>query len=164
VDPEVGAAIHPWVFWRHRRLRGRKAARVLLEQQQQGLAMLVERGVLVKVNSVLIPGVNAGHLPEVSRAVRDAGAFLHNVMPLIADPAHGTYYGVMGQRGPTNCELQDVQAACGADMRIMRHCRQCRADAVGRLGEDRPAGLARASSNEPAVVAADPGRMRTCPA
>jgi nitrogen fixation protein NifB len=78
----------------------------LIEQQQKGLEMLVERGVLVKVNSVMIPGVNDSHLKEVSKVVKAKGAFLHNVMPLIAEAEHGTFYGVMGQRGPTHQELQ----------------------------------------------------------
>jgi len=58
-------------------------------------------------------------------------------MPLIAEAEHGTFYGVMGQRGPTHDELQNLQDACAGDMNMMRHCRQCRADAVGLLGEDR---------------------------
>lgn len=136
VDPEVGARIYPWIFWKNRRIRGRKAAEILIAQQQRGLEMLVARGVLVKVNSVLIPGVNDAHLVEVSRVVKAKGAFLHNVMPLIAEAEHGTYYGVMGQRGPTQAELTALQDSCG-DMNMMRHCRQCRADAVGLLGEDR---------------------------
>merc|ERR1712000_334142 len=58
VDPEIGAKIYPWIFWNNRRIRGKKAAKILIEQQQKGLEMLVERGILVKVNSVMIPGVN----------------------------------------------------------------------------------------------------------
>lgn len=139
VDPEVGAQIYPWIFWKNRRIKGRKAAEILIERQQQGLEMLVARGVLVKVNSVLIPGVNDEHLKEVSRLVKAKGAFLHNVMPLIAEPEHGTFYGLMDQRGPTHDELQQLQDACAGDMAMMRHCRQCRADAVGMLGEDRGA-------------------------
>jgi nitrogen fixation protein NifB len=139
VDPKVGAKIYPWIFWNNRRIRGEKAAKILIEQQQKGLEMLVERGVLVKVNSVMIPGVNDKHLEEVSRVVKQKGAFLHNVMPLIAEEEHGTYYGIMGQRGPTAAELQSLQDACAGDMNMMRHCRQCRADAVGLLGEDRGA-------------------------
>ncbi|NBC11931.1 MAG: nitrogenase cofactor biosynthesis protein NifB [Gammaproteobacteria bacterium] len=139
VDPEIGAQIYPWIFWNNRRVRGVKAARILIEQQQKGLEMLTERGVLVKVNSVLIPGVNDEHLKEVSRVVKAKGAFLHNVMPLIAEPEHGTFYGLMGQRGPSNDELQALQDECAGDMAMMRHCRQCRADAVGMLGEDRGA-------------------------
>jgi nitrogen fixation protein NifB len=101
--------------------------------------MLCDRGVLVKVNSVMIPGVNDQHLKEVSRVVKAKGAFLHNVMPLIAEAEHGTFYGIMGQRGPNHDELQALQDECAGDMAMMRHCRQCRADAVGMLGEDRGA-------------------------
>ncbi len=137
LDPAIGAKIYPWIFWRNRRIRGLKAAGILIEQQQKGLEMLCERGVLVKVNSVMIPGVNDAHLAEVSRVVKSKGAFLHNVMPLIAAPEHGTFYGLMGQRGPTQDELESLQDACSGDMRMMRHCRHCGADAFGLLGEDR---------------------------
>ena len=137
VDAEIGAKIYPWIYWNNRRIRGVKGAKILIEQQQKGLEMLTERGILVKVNSVMIPGVNDHHLPEVSRIVKAKGAFLHNVMPLIAEAEHGTFYGVMGQRSPEAEELEKLQDACSGDMNMMRHCRQCRADAVGLLGEDR---------------------------
>lgn len=137
VDPDIGAKIYPWIYWNNRRIKGRKGAKILIEQQQKGLEMLTAHGLLVKVNSVMIPGVNDRHLEEVSKVVKAKGAFLHNVMPLIAGPEHGTFYGVMGQRGPTHDELQSLQDRCAGDMNMMRHCRQCRADAVGMLGEDR---------------------------
>ncbi len=137
LDPEIGAKIYPWVFWKNKRIFGVEGARILIEQQQKGLEMLTARGILVKVNSVMIPGVNDQHLKEVSKVVKAKGAFLHNVMPLIAEAEHGTFYGLMEQRGPTAEELQDLQDACSGDMNMMRHCRQCRADAVGLLGEDR---------------------------
>ncbi|MCK9200893.1 MAG: nitrogenase cofactor biosynthesis protein NifB [Gallionella sp.] len=139
VDPDVGAQIYPWIFWNNKRIKGREAAEILIAQQQKGLEMLVAKGILVKVNSVLIPGVNDKHLEEVSKIVKAKGAFLHNVMPLISEAEHGTYYGLTGQRGPTHDELQALQDACAGDMNMMRHCRQCRADAVGLLGEDRGA-------------------------
>jgi nitrogen fixation protein NifB len=142
VDPDVGAKIYPWIFWKNRRIRGRAASEILIAQQQKGLEMLVARGILVKVNSVLIPGVNDEHLKEVSRIVKAKGAFLHNVMPLIAEAEHGTFYGLMGQRSPTADELKALQDACEGEMNMMRHCRQCRADAVGLLGEDRGAEFA----------------------
>jgi nitrogen fixation protein NifB len=58
-------------------------------------------------------------------------------MPLISDPAHGTHYGLTGQRGPTPMELKELQDQLSGGAKLMRHCRQCRADAVGMLGEDR---------------------------
>jgi nitrogen fixation protein NifB len=60
-------------------------------------------------------------------------------MPLISAPEHGTVFGLAGQRGPTAQELKALQDACEGEMNMMRHCRQCRADAVGLLGEDRSA-------------------------
>jgi nitrogen fixation protein NifB len=136
-DPEVGERIYPWILRGGRKVPGKEASRILSERQLEGIALLRARGVLVKVNSVVIPGVNDAHLPEVARAVRRAGAFLVNLVPLLSAPEHGTHYGRTGQRGPTAEELERVQAACEVESRVMRHCRQCRADAVGRLGEDR---------------------------
>ncbi len=137
VDPEIGAKIYPWIFWNHQRVTGVEAARILHEQQMKGLEMLTARGVLTKINSVLIPGVNDEHLIEVNREVKKRGAFLHNIMPLISEAEHGTHFGLTGQRGPTAQELKAVQDACMGGANLMRHCRQCRADAVGLLGEDR---------------------------
>jgi nitrogen fixation protein NifB len=73
----------------------------------------------------------------VNREVKKRGAFLHNIMPLISEAEHGTVFGLTGQRGPTASELKAVQDACMGGANLMRHCRQCRADAVGLLGEDR---------------------------
>jgi nitrogen fixation protein NifB len=139
VDPAVGAKIYPWIFHDHRRITGHDAARILHERQMLGLEMLTARGILVKVNSVMIPGINDEHLVEVNRAVKSRGAFLHNIMPLISEPEHGTYFGLNGQRGPSAQELKALQDACEGGTNMMRHCRQCRADAVGLLGEDRSA-------------------------
>jgi nitrogen fixation protein NifB len=139
LDPEIGEQIYPWIFYQHKRWHGRDAAKILSERQLLGLEMLTARGVLVKVNSVLIPGVNDQHLGEVNKAVKARGAFLHNIMPLISDPAHGTHYGLTGQRGPSSQELKAVQDQCEGGANLMRHCRQCRADAVGLLGDDRGA-------------------------
>ena len=139
VDPEIGAKIYPWVFYQHKRYTGYEAAKILTDRQLLGLEMLTERGILCKVNSVMIPGVNDKHLVEVNRAVKSRGAFLHNIMPLISAPEHGTVFGLTGQRGPTAQELKALQDCCEGEMNMMRHCRQCRADAVGLLGEDRSA-------------------------
>ncbi|AVA24139.1 nitrogenase cofactor biosynthesis protein NifB [Rhizobium sp. NXC24] len=137
VDPQIGARIYPWVFYNHRRYTGIEGAEILHKRQMLGLEMLAARGILVKVNSVMIPGVNDEHLIEVNRWVKERGAFLHNVMPLISDPAHGTYYGLTGQRAPRAIELKVLQGRLQNGAKLMRHCRQCRADAVGLLGEDR---------------------------
>jgi nitrogen fixation protein NifB len=139
VDPAIGARIYPWVYFRGTKFTGEEASRLLIQRQLLGLEMLRERGILAKVNSVMIPGINDQHLVEVNREVKKRGAFLHNIMPLISAPEHGTVFGLTGQRGPTAQELKTLQDSCQDGMKMMRHCRQCRADAVGMLGEDRSA-------------------------
>ncbi|HSN13340.1 MAG TPA: NifB/NifX family molybdenum-iron cluster-binding protein, partial [Anaeromyxobacteraceae bacterium] len=155
---EIGARIYSWITWEGRRLRGVEAARLLIDRQLAGLARAVELGILCKVNSVVIPGINDLHLPEVARRVKSLGVFLHNLMPLISAREHGTHFGLTGQRGPTAEELEAVQRACEVDVKLMRHCRQCRADAVGRLGEDRNAAFSLARL--PPVPAQDAADVR----
>ena len=156
VDPEIGAKIYPWIFYQHKRWHGVEAAKILHERQMLGLEMLTARGILTKINSVMIPGINDEHLVEVNKWVKERGAFLHNVMPLISDPAHGTHYGLTGQRGPTAMELKALQDKLDGGAKLMRHCRQCRADAVGLLGEDR--GQEFTLDQLPEAVAYDPAK------
>jgi len=136
VDPHVAEGIYAWIQYDNKRRTGLEAARILIERQLEGIEMLTRAGILVKINSVMIPGVNDGHLDTVNAEVKARGVFLHNIMPLISDPAHGTHYGLTGQRGPTPAELKLLQDKLGDDAKLMKHCRQCRADAVGLLGED----------------------------
>jgi MoaA/NifB/PqqE/SkfB family radical SAM enzyme len=169
IDPRVGADIYAWVAHRGRRYSGTDAARVLIDRQLEGIAALTERGILCKVNSVLIPGINDEHLVEVSRTVRGLGAFLHNIMPLVSAPEHGTVFGLRGLRGPTPTELADLQASCETldpdgspmSMNLMRHCRQCRADAIGMLGEDRHAEFTDPPPDGVTPVLTDPGTPGT---
>nr|ASU96636.1 nitrogen fixation protein [Paenibacillus polymyxa]ASU96647.1 nitrogen fixation protein [Paenibacillus polymyxa] len=136
VDPVVGSRIYGWVYDEGKRYAGEEAARLLIDRQLAGLKMLASRGVLCKVNSVLIPEVNDAHLPEVARVVKEHGAVLHNIMPLIIAP--GSRYEQEGMRAPRPRLVRQLQEQCAeAGAVIMRHCRQCRADAIGLLGEDR---------------------------
>ncbi|MBF0211967.1 MAG: nitrogenase cofactor biosynthesis protein NifB [Magnetococcales bacterium] len=162
LDPVVGEAIYSWIFWQKKRRRGVEAARILLDQQLIGLSALLARGVLVKINTVLIPGINDSQVPEINRLVSEAGVFSHNVMPLISAPEHGTYYGVMGISGPTEAQLQQVRDRCSGAARLMTHCRQCRADAAGMLGEDRQAEL-KINASGGRVIAIQPARREPAP-
>lgn len=133
VDPAIGAQLYAWVCYRDQVYRGLEAAALLWRQQRAGLEALVKHGVLVKVNSVLIPGVNHEHIAAVAREVAELGAFILNVLPLI--PVPGTSFA--SYRAPSLEERHRVVQACSPFIRVMRHCQQCRADAMGLLGHDR---------------------------
>jgi len=73
LDADIAAQIYPWLWVDGSRLEGRAAAAILLERQQAGIRLLTARGILVKINSVLIPGINDRHLPAVgSEKTEDA--------------------------------------------------------------------------------------------
>jgi nitrogen fixation protein NifB len=134
---EIGSLIYPWVHWEHKKIKGVEGAKLLLSKQLEGIRLLVENGILVKANSVLIPGVNDQDLPNVAKKLKEMNVFLHNIMPLISSPEFGTKFGLDGVPSATDEQVMAAQDACGMDMTLMRHCRQCRADAVGLIGEDR---------------------------
>ncbi|MDR1554860.1 MAG: nitrogenase cofactor biosynthesis protein NifB [Campylobacteraceae bacterium] len=134
---KIGAKIYPWIYYEGKRYKGEEAAKLLLCQQLKGIKLLVKNDILVKVNSVLIPNINEEELPRVAKKVKEMGVFIFNVMPLISKPEHGTRFGLEGIKSVDHKLLMEVQEKCEIDVKLMRHCRQCRADAVGLLGEDK---------------------------
>jgi len=139
LDEVIAAQIYKWIYFEGRRYEGVEAGRILIQRQMEGIEALSKVGMLTKVNSVMIPGINNDHLPELSRELRRNNVFLHNIMPLISKPEHGTFFGMVGQREPLISELDEVRELAGGSVNQMKHCQQCRADAVGMLEEDRSA-------------------------
>jgi nitrogen fixation protein NifB len=139
LDEVIAAQIYKWIYFEGRRYEGVEGGRILIQRQMEGIAALAKAGILTKINSVLIPGINDGHLPLLSKELRRNDVFLHNIMPLISKPEHGTFFGLVGQREPLTSELDEVRELAGGNVSQMKHCQQCRADAVGMLEEDRSA-------------------------
>ena len=133
VDPAIGSQIYDHVNFDGRRYTGEEGAEVLMERQLQGIRMCTDLGIVVKVNIVMVPGINDEHIPDLVRKVKDLGVYIVNILPLI--PVEGTKFA--DRRAPTPKERKDMMDRCSLDARMMRHCRQCRADAIGKLGEDR---------------------------
>lgn len=129
VDPRVGTAVYEWVRYRNEIYRGYQAASRLLLNQLEGIWRAVRLGLAVKVNTVLIPGVNEDHVAEVSRVAQSLGVRLMNVMPLIPRADFSD------RPAPTPGMLQAARTAAAAFTPQMDWCRQCRADAAGLLGE-----------------------------
>ncbi len=131
VTPETAEEIYSWIIYRGRRYEGREAAELLLAKQWQGLASAIESGLIVKVNTVFIPGVNDNELPFIAEKAGGLGADLMNILPLIpqAEFAH--------LERPSYKEITVMREKCRPFIPQMTHCKQCRADACGILGEDK---------------------------
>jgi nitrogen fixation protein NifB len=145
VDPEVGEQIYSHARYNGKTYRGREAFEVLHRNQMEGLQQAAMRGMIVKVNSVMIPGVNDRHLVEVAQTVKDLGAYIMNVIPVIpmAKFAHLTE--------PSDEEVNQIRDECGAILPQFRNCMRCRADAIGVPGEDGCGGGSSSSSSEDKV-------------
>jgi len=132
VMPETAEAVYAWVSGENGEpLKGIEGATRLLERQWDGLAKAVRAGLIVKVNSVLIPGVNDFELPAVAMLAAEYGAHLSNILPLIPQ-SH-----FRNTKPPGAAEIHAARATCGEYLSQMTHCNQCRADACGLIGKDR---------------------------
>jgi nitrogen fixation protein NifB len=131
LDPEIGGQIYAWVREGNRVHRGRDGAARLLECQLQALETLKQHGITVKVNTLILPGVNDEHIAELSRQVAEMGADILNCVPLY--PVAGTPFESIEE--PSPADVQRIRAEAARYLPQMHHCTRCRADAVGRLGE-----------------------------
>jgi nitrogen fixation protein NifB len=132
LEPAIGAKIYRHIYYQGKYHTGENAAEILIHNQLEGIKALSDNGVLVKVNIVMIKNMNEGHIPEVIKAVKGLGAHMANIMPLI--PARGSAFQDFPQTSMK--ELNALRDLCQNDMPQMRHCQQCRADAIGLLTED----------------------------
>jgi nitrogen fixation protein NifB len=132
-DPSVGGMVYDKVQWRGKTYHGAEGAGILLQNQLEGIKKCVDLGMVVKVNIVMIPGINTDHIPKLVKDVKALGVYIVNILPLI--PVQGTKFS--DRRAPTPEERKKLMDECELDVKMMRHCRQCRADAIGLLGEER---------------------------
>ena len=133
VDPKIGAKIYPWVKDGKVVYKGEKGAQILLERQLEAIKGLKERDVVVKVNTIVIPGVNEDHVLEVSKVVSELGADIQNMIPL--KPTKDTPF--QGKAEPGKDVIGPLRKQAKEFIDQMTHCKRCRADAVGMLSEDK---------------------------
>ena len=118
VAPEVLEQVVAWV----------KGGRDLIAAQLTGIEECAALGMLVKVNTVLIPGINDKHIAAIAKAVKAAGAERQNIIPLIPQ-------GELRDTPPPTCEeIERARQEAGQYIEQFRHCQHCRADACGIPG------------------------------
>jgi len=130
VDLAIGEQIYSRVSYQGKTYRGREAFQILNRNQLEGLRQAAMRGMIVKVNSVMIPGVNDQHLIELAKVVKGLGAYILNIIPVIPLAKFADL------TPPTEAEVNQLRDACEAVLPQFRNCLRCRADAVGVPGEE----------------------------
>ena len=113
--------------------RGLQAAERLLSRQLAAIKKLKAHTITVKVNSIVIPGINDHHVEVVARTMKALGIDLFNCMAMF--PNVNTPFGDIEQ--PDKKLMETLRSRAEAYLPQMRHCTRCRADAVGLLDDDR---------------------------
>lgn len=129
VDPAVSAKIYKYVRYEGVEYIGDKAGSLLLQNQLSGLEKLAEKGIICKVNIVVLKGVNDNHIKDIVKTVKKSGCYIVNIMPHI--PVQGSAFELLPRIAAA--EIMKLREECGHIILQMHHCRQCRADAVGCL-------------------------------
>jgi nitrogen fixation protein NifB len=133
LDSAIGAKIYKYVHYKGTRYDGEAGVKLLIANQLAGIVLLTSQGIIVKINIVMLPEINGHHIPAVVKKMKELGVFITNIMPLI--PAPGSVFENYPQTSMQ--AINEMRTRCELDVKQMRHCKQCRADAIGLLGEDR---------------------------
>lgn len=132
VDIDVASKIYSWVRYGKRIYSGEEGAGLLVRNQLNAIPLLKKGGIEVKVNTVLIPGINDFHVKKVADVVSQLGADLMNIIPL--HPVEKTVFADIKE--PAGKTVRSLKKKMEDIIPQMWHCRRCRADAAGLIGKD----------------------------
>ncbi|MCD4765748.1 MAG: radical SAM protein, partial [Methanosarcinales archaeon] len=103
VNPETAAKVYKWVRYHDKTYKGLEAAELLLEKQWEGIKAAAEAGLVVKINTVLLPGINKDEIEDIAKKGAEYGAFIMNIIPLIP------LYDFENSEPPTCDDLKEVR-------------------------------------------------------
>lgn len=129
VDPEIEAQINRGIRYKGRLITGEEAAGILIGNQLEGIRKASAFGITVKINMVLILGINDRHVGAVAKKTAEAGAKILNIIPLIPQA------DLAGVPAPDCQSVENARSEAAKHLDVFRHCMHCRADAAGKLGE-----------------------------
>ena len=133
IDPKITAKVYKFIDYLGVTYTGEEGTQILLNNQLSGIKYLADKGIMVKVNIVMLKGINDQHIEAVTKKVKELGAGITNIMQMI--PVKGSVFENMPLT--SNKEIMDLRKKCEVNIKQMYHCKQCRADAIGLLGEDK---------------------------
>ena len=132
IDPGIGSLLYQRVQFGGKMLHGVEAAQLLIDRQMEAVALLKEKHFTVKINSVVVPGMNMHHILFLAKRLHRLGVDLMNLLPLIPLPATP----MENTAPPSTSQMKRLQMQAGRYVPQMRHCQRCRSDAAGKLNED----------------------------
>ncbi len=127
----TAAKIYSWVRFGKRVFTQEEGAAILLKNQEETIKRLKAHNIIVKINTVVIEGINDQEVPEIAEQMHALGVDIMNPMPMVANQLAA--FGPA--QVPSATTMQRVRQAISAELPLMSHCARCRADAAGLIGE-----------------------------
>ncbi len=140
VDLEIAAKVYSWIRFNKRVRKSIDGVETLLTNQLAAIKELKKHDVIVKVNSIIIPGINDEHISEIAKTVSELGVDIFNPIPLYKNPESA--FGHIDE--PSKAAVLEIRKQAGEYLPQMHHCTRCRADAVGKLGDEEDAEMMQA--------------------
>jgi nitrogen fixation protein NifB len=134
LESETLSKIYKWVRYEKRGYFGKQAAEILLKNQMEAIRALKRAGMIVKINTIVVPGVNDSVVGEIAAAMKEMEVDVMNTIPLY--PVEGTPFAEVEE--PSSAFMKEIRKEVRKHLPPMTHCSRCRADAVGLLGQDDP--------------------------
>jgi nitrogen fixation protein NifB len=129
VDPAVLEKICSGIILDGKIYTGLEGAGLLIDAQKRGIRKAAALGTVIKINIVLIPGINDTHIAAAAETAAALGASIINIIPLI--PQHE----FAGWESPDCTALDRARKEAERFLPVFRHCQHCRADAIGIPGK-----------------------------
>lgn len=129
VDPETESKLNKYIIYHGKRYDGVEGAKILIENQLKGIQKVAAAGITVKINTVLVPEINGEHIEEIAKTVKQVGASIYNIIPLIPQ------FELADQKAPTCLQIDEARIKASKYIDVFRRCQHCRADAVGVPGK-----------------------------
>jgi nitrogen fixation protein NifB len=130
VTPETAEKIYRWINYHGRRYQGRAAAELMLSAQWQGLENAVDAGMIIKVNTVFIPGVNEQEIPLIAKHAGLLGADVMKILPLTP---RGEFEHLAS---PIAADIDSMREKCATFIPQMTDRSLCGADSCDMPGGD----------------------------
>ena len=125
VSPEVAEKLYAWIRPSTKTVPLSEAAKLLVDEQARAVTAFKRAGLVVKINTTVYPGINAGHVEEIAAAMATLSADIMSVTAYI--PAEGE---------PVSPELiSDLRDRAARHIDLMPAWKEC---GEGLVGLDRP--------------------------
>ena len=115
VNPATAAKLYEWALYDGRKIYGDEMIQWILQKQIAGIQLASKKGIILKANSIMIPGINDIEIESLAQTLTDLGIKMQNITPLVP------YANMQKIRVPTSSEIQSARKLASTHIRQFRN-------------------------------------------